>query len=137
MNEVARQRTETATQEDMGTILAGLAEREVREAPISPLVAAKAAGSLGAARLVVPSIEGHFTKSVDNRNGEQAETDKKIQELEAQIKDDMATFIDLANRISVRQEQVTQLRNHQVRLAMEKAIYAPAQMPQYRPAGGL
>lgn len=123
---------------NMERLLSAAAEQEVKglgaSANALPQLAAAKAGGLSAARLVIPSIEGHFERSRAVRDQERAETENKIKELEAAIHEDMAVFVDLSHRIAVRSQQVQELRIHAIKVSMERTLFEPPAMPQYRPA---
>ena len=110
-----KQSTETG---HMEALLAGAAEREIAQVARggSPIPARPP--SLVTAIQPVPGIKDHFTKSVSRLNDERVETKKMIDNIEAELQKDMATFADLANRINTRTHQLGELKQHQVRLTM-------------------
>lgn len=131
MNETAQKQPEPALK--MADLLNGAAAREAASSSgdiLPQLASARSAGSISAARQVVPSIDGHFTKSADSLSSERRATDEMINKLEAELQNDMAVFVDLSNRINVRTEQLARLRNHKTRLTMAATLHSiPPQQP--------
>jgi DNA polymerase/3'-5' exonuclease PolX len=131
MNETATKQPEKGF--EIPDLLKGAEERETaleasgrdNSAILPQLAAAKAAGDIRAARQTVASIEGHFTKSHNERSVELDTTNKMIADLQEKINEDMAVFVDLSHRISVRTQQVAELRTHAIRLAMERTLFTP------------